>query len=915
MRKKYLSALLFGALLFASAGTFTSCKDYDDDIDGLRTEITDLKSAIEELQAKIGDGKFVTNVAANGQGLTITWNDGNSTTIENVINEATGETEAGDVITFDDATGEILVNGEGSGYYAAKNPETGAIKVPYVNNDGALVLINEEGEEVVTNILTAPVTAVENTDGSVTLTIRANGSSQQVVIPSAASSVTDLDLVGYDKNAAKDAVSGASFPTGEENGFISINKGYVTAHVYKRTSATSGWKGNKPNLKANDILAAYKMNGLVSRIAPLSVDASDIEFQLVDTKKSEAPLTISMSPFSNNAVLTRAASKNGLYSVAFEYELVNSTKSVQDWVDDTFGAADASKLFALTTESGLISDFDIAIMYDSDAQSITNFYLNEIKTANDVTTTTTPKEIEVGKTYTIVTNDDSFIYDAYLTFDDNDIDKWGIEYDKAKNPLSFTVTKLPDNLSTKDFTFGYNYMTKDGTIHQGTSSKQITVVPRTNLDAATQLCSEYTHPIVDNTNNANSFVVSLDEMFKSLGESKTLQWIRDVDLTTGNVKFEIKEGNDKAPNNGQADASISFTEADGKTATTDASKAKYVKFTFANNDNHLTPGTSYVATITFAPKSTAQGEYANDVINKATVPLKITIPAFTDLLQKDMGVFDEKGEVASAYMLEGYTQIGNTGVYTTTYKFNGAFMNLADNTKKGFEFKLTLDNDSNKPVVGTQTSADVAWLGDAYDADNTGSNSVTIDKTNANTVGITLLNATKDDAYGKELIVNLTKAKYCGVYEYDNTSFKIKLLSPIKEGKFVANGGAVSIAATGTTVVTAEDVWATTANDEVKYDLFKTAIKQTDGTYNGKDWYRQDVANVTFSSDRIKFIVENANGTPTEAVVDPTTGAIKEASSISLRSVGNKGDRDKLKIAVTDIWGYTLEDEVDVVVE
>ena len=30
MRKKYLSALLFGALLFASAGTFTSCKDYDD---------------------------------------------------------------------------------------------------------------------------------------------------------------------------------------------------------------------------------------------------------------------------------------------------------------------------------------------------------------------------------------------------------------------------------------------------------------------------------------------------------------------------------------------------------------------------------------------------------------------------------------------------------------------------------------------------------------------------------------------------------------------------------------------------------------------------------------------------------------------------------------------------------------------
>ena len=36
MKKKYLSALLFGALLFASAGTFTSCKDYDDDINNFQ---------------------------------------------------------------------------------------------------------------------------------------------------------------------------------------------------------------------------------------------------------------------------------------------------------------------------------------------------------------------------------------------------------------------------------------------------------------------------------------------------------------------------------------------------------------------------------------------------------------------------------------------------------------------------------------------------------------------------------------------------------------------------------------------------------------------------------------------------------------------------------------------------------------
>ena len=48
MRKKYLSALLFGALLFASTGTFTSCKDYDDDISNLQTQITANADAIKK---------------------------------------------------------------------------------------------------------------------------------------------------------------------------------------------------------------------------------------------------------------------------------------------------------------------------------------------------------------------------------------------------------------------------------------------------------------------------------------------------------------------------------------------------------------------------------------------------------------------------------------------------------------------------------------------------------------------------------------------------------------------------------------------------------------------------------------------------------------------------------------------------
>ena len=50
MNKKFLSAILFGALMVTSTGTFVSCKDYDEDIDGLQTQVDSNKSAIEAVK-------------------------------------------------------------------------------------------------------------------------------------------------------------------------------------------------------------------------------------------------------------------------------------------------------------------------------------------------------------------------------------------------------------------------------------------------------------------------------------------------------------------------------------------------------------------------------------------------------------------------------------------------------------------------------------------------------------------------------------------------------------------------------------------------------------------------------------------------------------------------------------------------
>jgi len=63
MNKKFLSAILFGALMVTSTGTFVSCKDYDDDIKDLQSQIDkkasidDLKSQVSTIEASLADAK------------------------------------------------------------------------------------------------------------------------------------------------------------------------------------------------------------------------------------------------------------------------------------------------------------------------------------------------------------------------------------------------------------------------------------------------------------------------------------------------------------------------------------------------------------------------------------------------------------------------------------------------------------------------------------------------------------------------------------------------------------------------------------------------------------------------------------------------------------------------------------------
>ena len=57
MNKKFLSVILFSALMVGTAGTFTSCKDYDDDIENLDKKTSDLNTQLTTLQSALDAAK------------------------------------------------------------------------------------------------------------------------------------------------------------------------------------------------------------------------------------------------------------------------------------------------------------------------------------------------------------------------------------------------------------------------------------------------------------------------------------------------------------------------------------------------------------------------------------------------------------------------------------------------------------------------------------------------------------------------------------------------------------------------------------------------------------------------------------------------------------------------------------------
>ena len=696
MRKKYLSALLFGALLFASAGTFTSCKDYDDDINGLREDVTSLQNAVTTLQNAVENGKYVSAVSNNGNTITFTFTDGTTTDI-------TLEDEKGSVVTVN-ADGVLCIDGEPTDIKAATDPTPGEEqKDQIIIENNMWSVLQEDGTYKSTGIPVSGINVAGSEADGYTFTIyAADGSSQTVKLPSAASAITEMTLGREVINGLASSYSWngtaltSLLPSDVLISHVEFDHDKLKANAATHSEFTnfkaSDWKGNKKLPNDGDFIYSSPTK-IDLRMDPVDVPANNLQFYLTNTKNEDLEpvvLAASASQDSNNGPMgtedinSRAAvTGNGLWTLSMANQTVAKDDNEDVW--DIIENAETNKVnnddpnspanpyvYALNANHGFRSEYKLTVKR-IDPEKLTYLTMKGVNpegttkrefTTNDNNAGTNDLNgsydtgnvtFKVGTAYKVNANAASALYDMYLTADDSDVEVYGLTFDQDAH--TFTIGKNPD-VSTVPANFDLIVYTvaNDGTVNKAT----ITVQINTEISAAAEY-GLHEHD-VNKDDNVNYFSIDLATMKTALGDNLN-QWIQNVDLSLTEIKMSEKEdmsnattlqGIDAALSSGSYGIQASVVEALTKKddsnkhkATTDRNKANFIQIDVENKYvNGLKLDKTYYIQATFYTPATTTGG-SKQILNSIIVPVEFHAPKLADLFtKKSLYVVDD---VINAY--------------------------------------------------------------------------------------------------------------------------------------------------------------------------------------------------------------------------------------------------------------------------
>jgi len=427
--------------LFASAGTFTSCKDYDDDINNLQEQINTINTSLDELTDKINAlGAGVTDFKYENGKLVIVTDKG--TNFEVTLPEAGGiqELEIKDGVLYADGEAVGPVAGEG-----------GAVSVEV--KDGVLYINGEAQElEVGSNVV-----VTDNGDGTYTLTV--DGTS--IVLPKASVDVA-VALQGeyYFTNLTN---AGANNGQNADGGIQ-----WGTAEKYK-----GDWKGLKPVTKGQLLVGQTKTISVKTLAA--TYDLSTAKLTLVNTLGEPAPVTVTPVAEGKQGPAvsdSRAADKNGMWDL----QIAMTSDVTADNIGTAFAAKDPDKdydfknvKYALAIDGKVVTDYVIYV--DTDEEKATRDFSFTVSGGTPTTAlkfkvngiekdVTSGEALPIGTTTTLYLTPDNgsdkidFLYDSYIEIMDEDMaERYGITVEGMSVTVSndaAAVEKLPIKIHALD---------------------------------------------------------------------------------------------------------------------------------------------------------------------------------------------------------------------------------------------------------------------------------------------------------------------------------------------------------------------------------------------------------------------------------------------------------------------------------
>ena len=661
MNKKFLSAILFGALMVSSTGTFVSCKDYDDDIDNINKELTDIKSKLSDLESKVTTGgAYVTKIESVEGGLKVSVSDGTS------YNLTIAGTPAGSTVVIDKTTGEISIDGTPTGFFATTGTTPqGESTAPYVK-DGFWYFYDDATKAFVKSEYKASgnAWAVQKGDSVVLHIPNEAGVMQEITLPTSSSALTALNATPSNWTSGKNI-------------------------AWSKAGADVTWAGKKGNVAAGQLLIG-QLGSETATVTPASYDLGAQELTLVDIDGKTAPVTVTATAAEGDYVTDRAASPSGKWNLAIAMTDEVTADNIATAFTKKVNGVDKNVKYALAVNGTVMTGYE---------------YVIDTQTVNESKTNTAYNKANIGLASANVALGTSTLslnaataaqaYDSYLTFEGASktlAEAKGITVDGMNITVPATAAATPGLSVT------VNILDITGKI----AKKDVVLT----IAGASVSETETVAPVSIKISTVNSFSVDLGTIFTNLDANiaqnadatKTTVTTADGNFFALTSATSIGDGLYKVAEN----TAIAFKKADGGAATIAARNAIKAVITLNYTGSKYTTAAKDLANIygTFNLTLTLKDAQGNE-LKKVIVPVTVSKPEFDDYYTANQYAGWNEGILSSVIDNSGNSLAFTmpTNLYTINKKADGTGMTDA---QPGYTYtykKAAVDNSEVKEAA------------------------------------------------------------------------------------------------------------------------------------------------------------------------------------------------------------------------